>query len=87
MDILIDLAKSALERGFAYGILALGVYITYTILDFPDLSVDGTVPLGATISAVLILQGVNPWLASRLAFLAGAAAGCVTGLLHVKLKI
>lgn len=60
MDILIDLAKSALERGFAYGILALGVYITYTILDFPDLSVDGTVPLGATISAVLILQGVNP---------------------------
>ena len=87
MDILIDLAKSALERGFAYGILALGVYITYTILDFPDLSVDGTVPLGATISAVLILQGVNPWLASLLAFLAGAVAGCVTGLLHVQLKI
>lgn len=87
MDILINLVKAVLEQGFVYGVLALGVYITYSILDFPDLSVDGTVPLGATVSAVLILHGVNPWLSSLLAFLAGAAAGCVTGLLHVKLKI
>ena len=87
MDILINLVKAVLEQGFVYGVLALGVYITYSILDFPDLSVDGTVPLGATVSAVLILHGVNPWLSSLLACLAGAAAGCVTGLLHVKLKI
>lgn len=64
-----------------------GVYITYSILDFPDLSVDGTVPLGGVISAMLILKGVNPWLAVLAAFAAGAAAGCITGLLHVKLKI
>ncbi len=87
IKVLIDLIKVALENGFAYGVLALGVYITYSILDFPDLSVDGTVPLGATVSAVLILQGMNPWLSCLIAFLAGAAAGCVTGLLHVKLKI
>ncbi|HIW74573.1 MAG TPA: ABC transporter permease [Firmicutes bacterium] len=87
MEIALNLIKAALEQGFAYGVLALGVYITYSILDFPDLSVDGTVPLGATVSAVLIIQGVNPWLSCLFAFLAGAAAGCVTGLLHVKLRI
>ncbi len=87
MDIVINLVKAALEQGFTYGVLALGVYITYSILDFPDLSVDGTVPLGATVSAVLILRGMNPWLSCLLAFLAGAVAGGVTGLLHVKLRI
>ncbi|HJD23837.1 MAG TPA: ABC transporter permease [Firmicutes bacterium] len=87
IKVIIDLIKVALENGFAYGVLALGVYVTYSILDFPDLSVDGTVPLGATVSAVLILQGMNPWLSCLIAFLAGAAAGCVTGLLHVKLHI
>ena len=87
MEELLNLIKVTLEEGFAYAILAYGVYITYTILDFPDLSVDGTVPLGAVITGILILDGVNPWLCVLLSFLAGAAAGCVTGFLHVKLKI
>ena len=51
---MIDIIKGVLEQGFIYGIMALGVYITYKILDFPDLSVDGTFPLGAAISAVLL---------------------------------
>lgn len=76
-----------LELGLIYGIMALGVYITYTILDFPDLSVDGTFPLGIAICTVMLRAGNNPWLALILAMLAGALAGTVTGLLHVKLKI
>lgn len=87
MDIFLGLLENVLEEGFIYGIMAIGVYITYTILDFPDLSVDGTFPLGACITAVLITAGVNPWLVLIIAFLCGAAAGCVTGILHVKLKI
>ena len=82
-----DFVLSILEQGLIYGILALGVYITYKILDFPDLSVDGTMPLGAITSAVLILQGCNPWLSLLVAFAAGCVAGTITGLLHVKLKI
>lgn len=70
-----------------YAVLALGVYITFSILDFPDLSVDGTVPLGATLSGVLILAGVNPWICCVVSFAAGAVAGAITGLLNVKLKI
>ncbi len=76
-----------LELGFIYGIMALGVYITYTILDFPDLSVDGTFPLGIAVCCVMLRGGHNPWLALVLALLAGALAGIFTGLLHVKLKI
>lgn len=87
MDILLNLITVNLEQGFMYALLALGVYITYSILDFPDLSVDGTVPLGAVISAVLILKEVNPWLSTIAAFAAGVIAGSITGLLHVKLKI
>ena len=82
-----DLVLSVLEQGLIYGIMALGVYISYHILDFPDLSVDGTFPLGAAVTASLLVAGVNPWLCLVLSFFAGAAAGCVTGLLHVKLKI
>lgn len=87
MDIFLNICKVTLEEGFMYAIMALGVYITYSILDFPDLSVDGTMPMGAIVTAVLILAGVNPWLCLILAFGAGALAGCVTGLLHVKLRI
>ncbi len=87
MNEFLGLVVNSLTEGFLYAVLALGVYITYSILDFPDLSVDGTVPLGATVAAVLMLQGLNPWLATLAAFAVGAAAGCVTGLLHVKLKI
>lgn len=76
-----------LEEGFIYAILALGVYITYSILDFPDLSVDGTFPLGAVITASLILMGVPALFTLPIAFLAGAIAGCITGLIHVKLKV
>lgn len=87
MDILINITKSTLEEGFMYAILALGVYITFTVLDFPDMTVDGTVPFGALVSGIMILHGINPWLCCLAAFLAGAAAGSITGLLHVKLKI
>ncbi|MDO5417657.1 MAG: ABC transporter permease [Lachnospiraceae bacterium] len=76
-----------LEEGLVYAIMALGVYITYKILDFPDLSVDSTFPMGAAITAVAILAGTSPALTLALSFLAGAAAGCVTGLIHVKLKV
>ena len=76
-----------LEEGLVYAIMALGVYITYKILDFPDLSVDGTFPMGAALTATLLVAGVNPYLTLVLSFLLGAAAGCVTGLIHVKLKV
>lgn len=76
-----------LEEGLIYAILALGIYITYTILDFPDLSVDGTFPMGAALTSTLILAGVNPVLSLLLAFLAGAIAGAITGLIHVKCRV
>lgn len=76
-----------LEEGLVYAIMALGVYITYKILDFPDLSVDGTFPLGGALTAVLVLSGVSPLTALLLAFVAGALAGCITGIIHVKLKV
>ena len=79
--------KVTLEEGMMYAVLALGVYITFSILDFPDLSVDGTVPLGATLTGVMILSGINPWICCIISFAAGAAAGSITGLLNVKLKI
>lgn len=76
-----------LEEGLIYAIMALGVYITYKILDFPDLSVDGTFPLGAALTAGLIVKGIAPAAALPLSFLAGALAGCVTGLIHVKCRV
>ena len=76
-----------LEQGLIYGIMAMGVYITYTILDFPDLSVDGTFPLGIAVCFVMINSGMNPWLALVAAFIAGVLAGTFTGVLNVKLKI
>ena len=78
-----DIILGVLEEGFIYGILALGVYITYSILDFPDLSVDSTFPLGSVVTAVLILKGVPAVITLPIAFLAGALAGTVTGLIHV----
>ena len=70
-----------------YAIMALGMYITYKILDFPDMTVDGSFPLGASLSAVLISQGMNPYLTLLLSFAAGLMAGTITGLIHVKLKV
>ena len=87
MQIVLNVLKVTLEEGLMYALLALGVYLTYSILDFPDLSVDGTMPLGAILSGVLILKGVNPWACLLVSFLAGAAFGSLTGALHVKLKI
>ena len=78
---------STLEQGLIFGIMALGVYITYKILDFPDLSVDGTFPLGAAVTAICLTNGIDPFLSVLLATLAGATAGYITGILHVKLKI
>lgn len=83
MDFLITI----LEQGMIYGILALGVYITYKILDFPDLTADGSFPLGAAVSAALITRGINPYLTLLAAFAAGAVAGVCTGLIHVKGKV
>lgn len=82
-----DFAISIIEQGLIYGILALGVYITYKILDFPDLTVDGSFPLGAAVTAALLKSGVNPYLTLPVAFFAGAAAGLCTGLIHVKCKV
>lgn len=75
------------EEGLIYAVMALGVYITYKILDFPDLSVDSTFPMGAALTASAILAGASPVLTLFLSFLAGAMAGCVTGFIHVKLKV
>ena len=76
-----------IEEGLIYAIMALGLYITYKILDFPDLSVDGTFPMGAAVTAMLILKGVHPVLTLLISFAAGLLAGCITGLIHVKLKV
>ncbi|RGV95433.1 ABC transporter permease [Ruminococcus sp. AF14-10] len=76
-----------LEQGLIYGILALGVYITYKILDFPDLTVDGSFPLGAALTATMITRGVNPYLTLPASFLIGVIVGICTGLIHVKCKV
>jgi putative ABC transport system permease protein len=83
----LDFLLSILEQGLIYAPIVLGVYITYSILDFPDLSVDGTFPLGAAVTAVCIVSGIHPILAILISVAAGAAAGFVTGALHVYLKI
>ena len=87
MNVILNILKVTLEEGFMYAVMAIGLYITYSILDFPDLSVDGTMPLGAITTALLIIHGANPWIALVLSFLFGAIAGMVTGVLHVKMHI
>lgn len=87
MDIVLRIILDILNEGLMYAILAMGMYITYSILDFPDLSVDGTFPLGAVLSGVLIIKGVDPWLCLVISFVAGMAAGVLTGFMHVKLNI
>lgn len=76
-----------IEQSFIFAIMVLGVYISYKILDFPDMTVDGSFPLGAAVSASLIVKGVNPLLALVVAMLAGAISGLITGMIHVKLKV
>ncbi|MFK3961333.1 ABC transporter permease [Guptibacillus hwajinpoensis] len=77
----------AIESGIIYAIMALGVYLSFRILDFPDLTVDGSFVTGAAIAAILIVNGTNPFFATLVAIGAGFLAGCVTGLLHTKGKI
>ncbi len=77
----------ALEQGFVYGIMVLGVYLTFRVLDFPDLTVDGSLPLGASVSAVAITHGINPFVSLIFALGSGFLAGVVTALLNTKLKI
>ncbi|WP_370678515.1 ABC transporter permease [Comamonas sp. GB3 AK4-5] len=77
----------AIEIGLIFALVALGVFISFRLLRFPDLTVDGSFPLGGAVCAVLIAAGVNPWLATLAATAAGAVAGLVTGWLNVRLKI
>ena len=80
-------ALGAVEQGLVYGIMVIGVYLTFRILDFPDLTVDGSLPLGASISAVAITNGINPYLSLVLALAGGVLAGMVTAILNTKFKI
>lgn len=84
---MLDLIISTLTQGFIYAMLSFGIYITYKILDFPDLTVDGSFPLGAAVTAVLLVKGVNPYMTLLAAIAAGAAAGFITGFIHVRLKV
>ncbi|NBC33304.1 MAG: ABC transporter permease [Alphaproteobacteria bacterium] len=77
----------AIEIGLVYGLVALGVFLSFRVLSFPDLTVDGSFPLGAAVAATLIVNEVDPFLATAVAVLAGAAAGLVTALLNVRFKI
>lgn len=86
MNILLAI-EGAISQGVLWGLMTLGVYITFKILDFPDMTVDGSFALGGAVSAIMIIKGVNPWLALLPAMLAGMAAGAVTGILHTKVKI
>lgn len=77
----------ALESGLIYALMALGVYITFRILDFPDLTVDGSFTTGGAIAAIMISGGASPWVATLAALCGGMVAGAITGLLHTKGKI
>lgn len=77
----------AFAQGMVWGLMALGVYITYRLLDFADLTVDGSLATGGAVAVMLIRSGMNPWLALIFAFLAGMAAGFITGILHTALGI
>lgn len=79
--------QATIEQSLIFAIMVLGVYISFRILNFPDMTVDGTFPLGVAISAKLLTLGVNPYLTLLVALISGAAAGAITGLIHVKLKV
>ena len=77
----------AIEIGLVYGLVALGVFLSFRVLNFPDLTVDGSFPLGAAVAATLIVNGVDPYMATAVAILAGAAAGLVTAFLNLRFRI
>ena len=82
-----QLIIGVIEEGLIYALVSFGAYITFKILDFPDMTVDGTFPFGMCITAVLILNKVNPFLTIPISFLAGCIAGAITGIIHVKFKV
>lgn len=87
MNAMMELCISTLTQGFIYALLSYGVYITYKILNFPDLTVDGSFPLGAAVTAIMLVKGVNPFVTLLAALFIGAVAGFVTGFIHVKLGV
>lgn len=78
---------SSVEQGLIYGLMALGVYLSFRVLNYADLTVDGSLPMGAAIAAAMIVAGYNPWWATVVALLGGAVAGACTGVVHTYLKI
>ena len=87
MSVFFDLAVGTLTQGLIYALLSYGVFITYRILDFPDLTVDGSFPLGAAVTAVLLTRGFDPYLTLPVSLVIGALAGLITGMIHVKLGV
>ena len=87
MSLILSTLDVVLQDGFMYAVLAMGYYLSYTILDFPDLTVEGTVVTGGVVFGLLARAGVNPWLAMVVAFLVGFLCGTLTGVLHVRLGI
>ena len=87
MGSLINALPGAVSQGLVWGIMALGVYVTYRILDVADLTVDGSLAIGGAVCVILIRAGVNPWVAILAALVAGGVAGLVTALLHTKCGI
>ncbi len=79
--------EGIIVEGLIYSLMVLGVYITFRFLDFPDLTVDGSFPLGAAITAFILINGINTFLSPLIAFLAGCIAGIITSLIHTKLKV
>ena len=87
LDIAGGILSFSFYEGLVFGLVAMGVYLTFRVLSFPDLSVDGTFPLGGAVAAVLIVSGVNPFLATLCAFASGLGAGMITGLLNTRLRL
>ncbi len=87
MNVMLDIFLGAISLGLLWAVMTIGVYITYRILDIADLTVEGSIAMGAAIAAKAISLGVNPFAATALALLGGLTAGLITGLLHTKLKI
>ena len=84
---MLNLLLTSIEQGLVFGIMALGVYVTFKVLDFPDLTVDGSFPLGAAVASIIIFNGGNPFFALFLAAIAGMIAGYITGFLNTRAKI
>lgn len=87
MDVLTSILSVALYESLVFGLLTIGIYLTFRVLEFPDLGVDATFPLGGSVAAVAIVNGLNPFVATLLAMISGMIAGSITGLLNTKLRI